>query len=102
MAKKRVSPGGQQPVLDPAWQDEIPEAVAEAVDDYLKKMRSKNKLAEQERAARDKCIEVMKEHNIKRLRIDDGKQWLECEDTNRLKTKKVKVEKDDTRQSARA
>jgi hypothetical protein len=102
MAKKRVSPGGQQPALNPDWEDEIPEPVAAAVDDYLKKMRAKNKLSEQERAAREKCIEQMKEHNIKRLRIDDGKQWLECEDVGRLKTRKVKVEKDDTRQSARA
>lgn len=102
MAKKRIQPGGQQPALMPEVDDDIPEPVANAVDDYLKKMRSKNKLAEQERAAREKCIEQMKEHGIKKLRIDDGKQWLECEDTNRLKTRKVKPEKDDTRQSARA
>ena len=44
----------------------------------------------------------MKEHSIKKLRIDDGKQWLICEDRNALKTQKVKPEKDDTRQSARA
>jgi len=102
MAKKRVSPGGSQPQLDPEWNDDIPEAVAEAVDEYLKNMRAKNKLAEKERLARETCIEVMKEHGIKKLRIDDGKQWLECEDTNRLKTRKVKLEKDDTRQMARA
>ena len=42
MAKKRVSPAGpgnMTPALSPDWQDEIPEPVAEAVDDYLKKMR---------------------------------------------------------------
>lgn len=102
MAKKRVQPGGSQPQIDPEWNDEIPEAVAEAVDEYLKNMRAKNKLAEKERLARETCIEVMKEHGIKKLRIDDGKQWLECEDTNRLKTRKVRIEKDDTRQMARA
>lgn len=102
MAKKRVQPGGTQPQLDPEWSDDIPEEVAEAVDEYLKSMRAKNKLAEKERLTRDKCIEVMKEHGIKKLRIDDGKQWLECEDTNRQKTRKVKLEKDDTRQMSRA
>ena len=102
MAKKRISPGGVQPALAADWEEEIPESVAMAVDDYLKTMRAKNKLAEKERAARDKCIEEMKNHKIAKLRIDDGKQWLECEDTNRLKTRKVKPETDDTRQSARA
>ena len=102
MAKKRVQPGGSQPTLNPEWNDEIPEPVSEAVDEYLKNMRAKNKLAEKERLSREKCIEVMKEHDIKKLRIDDGKQWLECEDTNKLTTRKVKLEKDDTRQMARA
>jgi len=104
MAKKRISPGpgNQTPALDPDWQDQIPEPVAEAVDDYLKKMRGKNKIAEQERAARDRCIELMKEHGIQKLRIDEGKQWLEVKDEPKLKTRKVKPEKDDTRQSARA
>jgi len=102
MAKKRVSPGGQQPVLSNDWADEIPEPVSEAVDDYLRKMRAKHKLAEQERSAREVCIERMKKHGVKELRIDDGKNWLECEDEAKFKTRKVKVEKDDTRQSARA
>jgi len=102
MAKKRVQPGGIQPPLNSEWQDEIPEPVNVAVDEYLKAMRAKNKLAEKERLTREKCIETMKEHGIKKLRIDDGKQWLECEDTNRLKTRKVNLEKDDGRQMAKA
>lgn len=102
MAKKRVQPGGIQPPLNNEWADQFPEEVNQAADDYLKKMRAKNKLAEQERAARDRCIEVMKEHGVPKMPIDDGKSWLICEDTNRLKTTKKKTEKDDTRQTARA
>ena len=102
MAKKRISPGGTQPTLNPEWNDEIPEPVAEAVDEYLKNMRASGKLTEKVRVTREKCIEIMKEHGIKKLRIDDGKQWLECEDTNKLVTRKVKIEKDDTRPMARA
>lgn len=102
MAKKRVQPGGSQPSLNPEWEDQIPEVVQEAADSYLRAMRQKNKFTEQARNAKDKAIELMKEHKIPRMRIDDGKQWLEVEDEAKLKTKKVKIEKDDTRQSARA
>lgn len=104
MAKKKPSPrvGDQTPPLDPEWQDHIPDDVSAAVADYLKDMRGKNKLAEKERASRDKCIELMKKHGIDKLRIDEGKQWLEVKDEPKLKTRKVKPEKDDTRQSVRA
>ena len=102
MAKKRVQPGGTQPALDPEWQDQVPEVVQEAVDSYLRAMRQKNKFQEQTRNAKEKCIELMKENGIKRLRIDDGKNWLECEDSAKLKTRKVNIEKDDQRQSTRA
>lgn len=106
MAKKRVSaappPAVKQPPLDPDWEDQIPEVVQDAVDTYLRAMRQKNKFSEQTRNAKDKCIEVMKENGIKKLRIDEGKQWLEVEDEPKLRTRKVQIEKDDTRQSARA
>lgn len=104
MAKKRIAPraGDQTPPLDPEWQDQIPDDVSTAVSDYLRDMRGKNKLAEKERASRAKCIDLMKKHGICKLRIDEGKQWLEVSDESKLKTRKVKPEKDDTRQSARA
>jgi hypothetical protein len=102
MAKKRVQPGGSQPVLNTEWVEQIPDVVQEAADSYLRAMRQKNKFTEQTRNAREKCIELMKANNIPRMRIDDGKQWLECEDVAKLQTRKVKVEQDDTRQSARA
>ena len=102
MAKKRVSPGGSQPVLNADWVEQIPEVVQEAADSFLRAMRQKNKFTEQTRNAREKCIELMKQNGIARMRIDDGKQWLEVEDAAKLKTRKVQVEKDDTRQSARA
>jgi hypothetical protein len=102
IAKKRIQPGGSQPALSNEWVDQIPEVVQEAADSYLRAMRQKNKFTEQTRNAREKCIELMKEHKIPRMRIDDGKQWLECEDVAKLQTRKVKTEQDDTRQSARA
>lgn len=44
----------------------------------------------------------MQQHGITQLRIDEGRQWLEIEQKDNLRTRKVKVEKDDTRQSAKA
>lgn len=102
MAKKRVQAGGSQPSLNPEWEDQIPEVVQEAADSYLRAMRQKNKFTEQARAAKEKAIELMKQNNIPRMRIDDGKQWLEVEAKDNLRTRKVQVEKDDARQSARA
>lgn len=104
MAKKRVQtdPGGDQPLLMPECAEEIPDVVAEAADTYLRAMRQKNKFAEQTRVAKEKCIELMKEHGIDKMRIDNGKQWLEVEDKMNLKTRKVQIEKDDVRQSAKA
>jgi uncharacterized membrane protein len=102
MAKKRVTPGGSQPALDSSWQEEYPEVVTEAADSYLRAMRQKNKITETARNAREKCVELMRENGITKMRIDEGKQWLELEDDYKLKTRKVNVEKDDTRQSAKA
>ena len=105
MAKKRVQDADSTPVqrpLNPEWEDKPPEVVAEAVDTYLRAMRQKNKFTEQTRNAKDRALELMKEHGIEKLRIDEGKQWLEVEHKDNLRTRKVKIEKDDTRQSARA
>lgn len=104
MAKKRVKtdPGGDQPLLMPECADEIPDVVAEAADSYLRAMRQKNKFTEQTRTAREKCIDLMRENGIQKMRIDNGKQWLEVEDKHNLKTRKVNLEKDDVRQSATA
>jgi cell division protein ZapA (FtsZ GTPase activity inhibitor) len=105
MVKKRVQAADSTPVqrpLDPEWEDRPPEVVAEAVDGYLRAMRQKNKFTEQTRVAKERALELMKEHGIEKLRIDEGKQWLEVEHKDNLRTRKVKLEKDDTRQSARA
>ena len=102
MAKKRISPGSTQPTLAADWEQDIPDVVSEAADSYLRAMRQRNKYAEVTRSAHEKCIELMRENGIERMRIDDGKQWLSVEDEFKLKTRKVKPEKDDTRQSARA
>lgn len=105
MAKKKIQPSGNPPTqrpLNEEWVDKPPEVVQQAVDDYLRAMRQKNKFTEQTRHAKDKAIELMKQNGITKLRIDEGKQWLEVEAKDNLRTRKVKVEKDDTRQSARA
>ena len=103
MAKKRAgSVANPQPPLDPDWVDEIPEEVQIKVDEYLQCMRAKNKAAEKFRNAKEACQETMLEHGIKRLRVDNGETWLIAEDAVKLKTKKVNLEKDDTRQSVTA
>ena len=98
MAKKKVAkkPSASRPVdvhqpaLDDDWVDNVPEKLADAVDDYLKAMRTKNKAAEKTRTSKERCIDIMIELNIKKVRIDDGAQWLHCTDKHGLKTQKVK------------
>jgi len=103
MAKKAIKPSTEtQRPLNPEWEQKVPEVVQEAVDSYLRAMRQKNKFTEQTRAAKDKAVELMQQHGISQLRIDEGRQWLEIEQKDNLRTRKVKVEKEDTRQSARA
>lgn len=107
MATKKIQPRPSekpptQRALNEDWVDKPPEVVQQAVDDYLRAMRQKNKFTEQTRVAKEKAIELMKQAGITKLQIDEGKQWLEVEAKDNLRTRKVKVEKDDTRQSARA
>jgi hypothetical protein len=93
MAKKKVAKkpvASAQPPLDNDWVDNLPEDLADAVDEYLKAMRTKNKAAEKTRITKERCIELMQEHDIKKVRIDDGASWLVCEDKHGLKTQKAK------------
>ena len=105
MAKKKATPkkdnqpGSTQPPLDPEWQEQIPEAVRIHADEYLRQMRLKNKASERQRTAKEKAIEAMKDAGLTRIRIDEGRQWLEVEEKASLVTRKVNLEKDDTRQS---
>ena len=92
MAKKKA--GQQQEFLDPengeGWGDDVPEAVQDAVEEYVKQLRATNKAREKANSAKDTCIAVMKEHGIERVRIDEGGKWLICKDEPKLKTEKIK------------
>lgn len=81
---------------------EIPDVVNEAADLYLKAQTNHKKHAKLAKQAHATALQLMRENGIKRMRIDDGKQWLEDTEEHKLKTRKAKPEKDDTRQSARA
>lgn len=95
MAKKKAKSGvtvtrSETPALDPDWEEQIPEPVAAAVDDYVKAMRSKNKATEKVRSAKEVCIERMVEHDITAVRIDEGEKILKLETKHSLKTAKPK------------
>ncbi len=102
MAKKRVQPGGTQPILIHGCEPEIPDVVSEAADLFLKALATYKKQAKVAKNAHATAMQLMREHNIKRMKVNDGKEWLEVADEHKLKTRKAKPEKDDTRQSARA
>lgn len=97
-AKKKVGkkPAGvtvtrsNQPALDPDWEEQIPEPVGAAVDDYVKAMRAKNKATEKVRNTKEVCIDRMVEHGITAVRIDEGEKILKLETKHSLKTAKPK------------
>lgn len=104
MAKKRAthqetnevgdSPAAKQQQLGD-WGDVVPEAVQDAVDEYVRLLRLKNKATEKVNSAKEECISRMKEHGVTKVRIDEGAKWLKCEDEPKLKTEKIKERRDD-------
>ena len=74
-------------------EDLTPEPVRKAADVYLKALRDKNKASEKAKTAKETCIEVMKEHECTRIRVDDGEKWLVLEETDTLKTEPIKGDK---------
>lgn len=98
MAKKKA--GEQQQFTDPEtgeeFGDAVPEAVQEHVDEYVRCLRARNRATEKLNAAKESCIEKMKEHGIRRVRIDEGAKWLEVTDEPKLKTRKIKEERGDS------
>ena len=91
MAKKKTAQEQQQFTDDDgkSWGDDVPEPVQEAVDSYVKAMRAKNAAKKKEDAAKIACIESMKEHKVPRVRIDEGKKWLVCDQEDKLKTESI-------------
>lgn len=101
MAKKRAKPAETEAVKEPEseeipkgqlgdWKDKIPKQVQEAADEYVKTFREANAAREKKNAAMDRCIAVMREHGVPRIRIDEGGKFLVCEDIVKLKTETVK------------
>jgi hypothetical protein len=79
----------------PGMEDEVPDVLDRAVADYLKNMRSKNTFSAKEKASKDQVIELMKEHEIDVLEIDDGAKYLRLVEDNKLKTEKAKKTAED-------
>ena len=72
------------------WLEEVPEDVQEAADERMRTLRAKNKATEKYNSAQEACMQAMKEHDVKRIRIDDGKKWLVYDEKGTLKTEKIK------------
>lgn len=78
------------------WKEVLPKEVQDAVDKYIEAMREANALREQKNAAKLACIEAMQNHEIERVKIDDGGKYLVCESVMRLKTESAKGQDDDS------
>ena len=93
MAKKRARRpnGDMEPGNgDLGWGDAIPEAVEAAAEKYVKALRAKNKAAERVNTDKESLIETMRQHDIKRLRIDEGAKVLVLEEKDVVKIEKAK------------
>ena len=78
------------------WKEVLPKEVQDAVDKYIDAMRESNAMREQKNAAKEACIEAMSNHEIERVRIDEGGKYLVCESVMRLKTESAKGQGDDS------
>lgn len=92
--KRKSVTRSEQPPLDPDWEEQIPEPVADAVDEYVKAMRAKNKATAKETSAKETCIEAMREHGVGTVKIDEGKKVLRLVEEDKLKTEKIKQPKE--------
>mgnify|MGYP001566533528 CR=1 FL=1 len=75
--------------------DDIPEEVQTAADEYMKCLRAANKAKEKVNGAKETCMEIMDRLDCRRVRIDDGAKLLILDDTKTLKTEKIKPPKVD-------
>jgi len=99
MAKKRAQGSPQpdeeamvrQPPLNEEWVDEIPDDLEEAAEKYRKALTAKGKANANFNSAQVACVEKMKEHGIKRIRIDtpQGIKWLTYNPKDSLKLEKI-------------
>jgi hypothetical protein len=83
MAKKKP-PNGQ--LGD--WQDDVPEVVQEAADDYDKAHTAKGKAQGKLNTAKDVLIEKMRANNVPKVRIRNGEKSLVVLATDQIKYEK--------------
>ena len=79
MAKKKP-PAGQ--LGD--WQDDVPEVVQSAADEYDKAHTAKNKSQGKLNTAKEVLIEKMLAHECKRVRIRNGEKILKLSEMDKI------------------
>ncbi len=70
-------------------------AVREAADEYVKAKRAKARALAKMNDRKERLIELMQEHDVKSVKIDDGDKVLELDDTVKLKITKPKPAEND-------
>jgi hypothetical protein len=91
MAKKKP-PNGQ--LGD--WQDDVPEVVQEAADDYDKAHSAKTKAQGKLNTAKDTLVSKMRENEVDRVRIRNGEKLLVIGSTDKINYKKPAAKPEDS------
>ncbi len=94
MGKKkasRTSVNGDQRALIPDAFPEVPKEVQTAVEDYSKARLAKSIANARFKAAENRAIELMKEHDVPKCRYEykGVDKWLKCEDEPKLSTEAI-------------
>jgi hypothetical protein len=74
----------------PGTFDPIPKPVQEAADEYARAKRSKANALAKMNARAEELIDVMKEHDITEVEIDDGDKRITLTAADKLKIEKKK------------
>jgi len=91
MAKKRTATKDKQTRI-PGTFDPVPKEVEAARDEYVEAKREKAAWLVTMNDRRNRLIEMMREHDIERLEIDDGEKILVLEEDWKLR---IESKKDD-------
>lgn len=76
-------------------EDDVPKAVSIAAGEFEKTLTAKNKADAKNKAAKAAVIEKMIEHDVGRLPIRGGKEFLVLTEENSVKIEKPPAEKKD-------
>lgn len=74
------------------WREKPPKQVQDAVDEYRRCLRAKNKANGAFNSSRENALDAMRAHDVKRIRVQDenGKwKWLVVVDDQKLKLEKI-------------